>query len=495
MTFAAELARQQPGQVAIRCGDISLTWEQADGLLRPLTNRLYALDLGPQRRVAVFAGNAAQTVLAYAAITLAGGSAVAVNSHLTAAEAAYILSDSHAAAIFVDAVTEERGRAAAIEAGVATVLTWPQWLAAGTDEEPRTDVPPRPSLVYTSGTTGRPKGTELPPTAFVGGADIAEHLERLKGNSLAGYGHHLVVGPMYHSGPLVGTRLFLAGVPITVMPRFDAEAVLAAIDHDRIGSAVMVPVHFQRILELPDDVRGRYDLSSLRFVLQVGAKCPSTVKQAIIDWWGPVVWESYGASEVGTVCQISSADWLAHPGSVGQAIPPFEAIVVDDDGDPVPPGVTGRLFFRDGTGRGIVYHNKSADSVHSEPGVFTLGEIGYQDPDGFVYITDRHSDMVVSGGVNIYPAESEQVLSTHPGISEVCCIGIPDEKMGERVLALVVRRDPELTETDVLEYCRARLTHYKCPKAIAFVGALTRTPVGKIDKRAMRAPYWNSGGA
>lgn len=491
MTFAAELAMQHPQQVAIHCGDDEITWARADAFLRPLVNHLLSLDLGPHRRVAVYAGNSAQTVLAYAAITMAGASAVAVNFHLTPSETAYILSDSRAAAVFVDADTEARGREAAAEAGVGTVLTWPEWLDSGSDEEPTTALAPVPSLVYTSGTTGRPKGTQLPPTSFVGGADIAEHLERLKGNSLAKYGRHLVVGPMYHSGPLVGTRLFLAGVPITVMPKVDAEAALAAIDNDRIGSAVMVPVHFQRMLDLPEAVRCRYDTSSLKFVLQVGAKCPADIKQAMIDWWGPVVSESYGASEVGTVCQISAADWLTHRGSVGKPIPPFEAIVVDDDGEPVPTGVAGRLFFRDATGRGVVYHNKSAEDAHLEPGVFTLGEIGYADEDGFIYITDRHSDMVVSGGVNIYPAEAEQVLAGHPGIAEVACIGIPDESMGEQVLALVVRRDPGLTDTDVLAFCRDRLTHYKCPKSVSFIDALIRTPVGKIDKKALRAPYWS----
>jgi long-chain acyl-CoA synthetase len=509
MTFASRLAQRHPEQVAIKCGDASLTWQQADQVLRRLTNRLLELDLGPSRRVAVFAGNSAEAVLAYGAITLAGGSAVPVNFHLTAAEAAYLLADSGAAAVFVDAGTLERGRAAAAQAGVPTViawgpvpgdiptgvLSWQDWLAGAPDDEPTTALPPHPSLVYTSGTTGRPKGTELPPTSFVGGADIAEHLERLTGNSLAGYGRHLVVGPMYHSGPLVGTRLFLAGVPITVLPRFDAEAVLAAIDTDRIGSAVMVPAHFQRILDLPEETKSRYDLSSLRFVLQVGAKCPARVKQAMIDWWGPVLWESYGASEVGTVCQISAADWMTHRGSVGKPVPPFEVIVVDDDGAPVPTGVTGRLYFRDGTGRGVVYHNTAAADAHLEPGVFTLGEIGYADADGFVYVTDRFSDMVVSGGVNIYPAESEQVLAGHPGIAEVACIGIPDPKMGEQVLALVVRKDPALSQAHVLEYCRDRLTHYKCPRSVEFVDTLERNAVGKINKRALRAPYWERSAA
>lgn len=505
MTFASRNAEDGGAQPALRCGDTEMTWDQTGTVLRRIANGLNTLDLGTLRRVAVFAGNSTEAVLAYGGITLAGASAVPVNFHLTAEEAAYIFEDSCASVAFVDANTLERGRAAAEAAGIATIIVWgdvpetvdpaihrwDEWLSAASDVEPRTDLAPLPSLVYTSGTTGRPKGTELPPTAFAGGADIAEHLVRLGENSLVKQGRHLVVGPLYHSGPLVGTRLFLAGVPVTVLPKFDPEAVLEAIERDRVGSSIMVPTHFQRILALPDEVRSKYDLGSLRFVQQVGAKCPTDVKAAIIDWWGPVVWESYGASEVGTVCRISAEEWLEHRGSVGRPVPPFEVVVVDADGEPVPPEVTGRLYFRDATGRGVVYHNASNADAHLEPGLFTLGEIGYQDADGYVYITDRFSDMVVSGGVNIYPAESEQVLATQPGIVEVACIGIPDEQMGEQLLALVVRNDPGLTESEVLAYCRDRLSHYKCPRSVEFVETLHRSAVGKINKRALRAPYWS----
>ena len=251
-----------------------------------------------------------------------------------------------------------------------------------------------------------------------------------------------MVGPLYHNGPLTAVRLLLAGVPVVVHERFDAEATLAAIDQHRIESSIMVPTHFVRCLALPDDVRKRYDVSSLRQVAHTGGKCPIDVKRAMIEWWGPVLSESYGGTESGTVCSINSSDWLAHPGSVGRAVPPFEALVVDDDGNELPPNTEGRLYFRDTTGRGIVYEGdpqKTADA-HLAPGVFTLGEIGYVDDDGFVFITDRFSDMVVSGGVNIYPAEAEQVLVLHPDVADVACVGAPDHEMGERLVALVAAR-------------------------------------------------------
>lgn len=230
----------------------------------------------------------------------------------------------------------------------------------------------------------------------------------------------------------------------------------------------------------------------MELVAHTGAKCPDEVKRAMIDWWGPVFLEAYGASEVGTTCSITSEDWLAHPGSVGRADPPFEAIIVGDDDGPVPPHTEGRLYFRDTTGRGVVYHNDPAKSAaaHLEPGVFTLGEIGYMDEDGFVYITDRFSDMVVSGGVNLYPAEAEHVLIDHPAVVDVACIGIPHPEMGEELRALIVVADGTTpSEEDLLAFCRQRLSSFKCPRSVQFVDDLGRSTMGKINKRELRARY------
>jgi len=248
------------------------------------------------------------------------------------------------------------------------------------------------------------------------------------------------------------------------------------------------------LLALPDEVKGRYDLSSLVRISHTGAKCPVDVKRAMIDWWGPVFVDAYGASEVGTTCMITSEDWLTHPGSVGQAVPPFSAMILDDDNNPVPANTEGKLYFEDATGRGVVYHNdpeKSA-AAHIAPGVFTLGEIGYMDAEGFVYITDRFSDMVVSGGVNLYPAEAEQVLIEHPQVLDVACIGVPHAEMGEQLKALVIlQADAQpLAEQDLIAWCRERLSHYKCPRSIEFVADLGRNTMGKINKRKLRAPYW-----
>lgn len=504
-TFARRLAVERPDQVAIQDAVTGLGWAELDEVLNRVANAVLTADLDSGRQMAVFADNAVETAVAHLGGLLGSASTVPVNFHLTAAEVAYILADSRSRLLFVGPETAERGLAAAKEAGVPTVVgwrcpaaaglvDWESWLAAASPAEPPSDVAPRPHLLYTSGTTGRPKGTELPPTMFAGGATVAEHLERLKDNTFASYGTHLVVGPMYHTGPLSGSRMLAAGVDSIILGRFDAENTLAAIERHRVETSVMVPTHFIRLLALPEEIRRRYDVSSLRYVVHTGAACPIEVKQAMLEWWGPVLWEAYGATEVGTTCAIGPEDWLAHPGSVGQAVPPFEALVLDDDGRPLPAGVEGRLCFRDATGRGVVYHNDPAKSAaaHVAPGVFTLGEIGYMDADRFVYITDRFSDLVVSGGVNIYPAESEQVLITHPKVADVACIGVPHPEMGEQLKALVVPVDTadSPSEEELLDYVRQRLSHYKCPRTVEMVQTLNRNTMGKINKRNLRAPWW-----
>lgn len=502
--FAKELAASRPEEIALRDPDTAMTWAEVDDVLNRVANQVLAADLGPHRRVAVFAENAAETALAHLGCLLGGASTVPVNFHLTTDETAYILEDSDSRVVFVGPETLERGVAAAGRAGVGTVVAWncpptegvtawTDWLAASTTEDPPLTVEPRPNLLYTSGTTGRPKGTELPPTMFAGGATMAEHLEALKKNRFAPFGTHLVVGPMYHTGPLSGMRLLVAGVASVILTKFDAENTLRAIDTYKTGTAIMVPTHFVRLLALPDDVKAAYDVSSMVLVGHTGAKCPVDVKRAMIEWWGPVFFDAYGATEVGTVCTITSQEWLEHPGSVGRAIPPFSAHVLDEDLNELPANTEGRLYFRDATGRGMVYPNDAEKTAASNPrpGLFTLGEIGYMDADGYVYITDRFSDMIVSGGANIYPAEAEQVLIEHPAVADVGCIGVPHAEMGEELKALVIAEPgvgaPEPAE--LIAWCRERLSTYKCPKTLEYVSDLKRNTMGKINKRALRDAY------
>jgi long-chain acyl-CoA synthetase len=496
------LARAQtaPEEWAIRSDGLGeATWaELADATLR-LAAAIQALDLGPHRRVLVAARNRPSTVLAHAAVLLGEAAAVPVSIHLTEGEVAYIAGESGARLAFVDSTTEAVTRAGVRATDVEIVRLPDEGIAgAGLAElvAERAPVALRaeqrviPSLLFTSGTTGLPKAVQLPPATIGASADLEGFTGHIVRHRLAQLGAHLVVGPLYHNGPLTAVRLLLAGVPLVVHSHFDARAALGAIETHRIESSIMVPTHFVRLLALPEDERKAYDVSSLRQVAHTGGRCPVDVKRAIIDWWGPVLSESYGGTESGTVCSITSADWLAHPGSVGRALPPFEALVVDDDGMPLPPNTEGRLYFRDTTGRGIVYEGdpqKTAEA-HLAPGVFTLGEIGRIDTDGFVYITDRFSDMVVSGGVNIYPAEAEHVLLRHPSVADAACIGLPDGEMGERLIAIVqLHPGTEAGEEELRAWCRAELAGYKCPREVRFVDEVPRSAMGKIDKHALRA--------
>jgi acyl-CoA synthetase (AMP-forming)/AMP-acid ligase II len=299
---------------------------------------------------------------------------------------------------------------------------------------------------------------------------------------------------MYHTGPLNGFRILAVGTPVAVLNKFDPEAVLAAIERYKAETSLMVPTHFKRLLDLPREIKARYDLSSMQLVAHTGAACPIDIKHRMIEWFGPIFLDAYGATEVGTTCSITSNEWLEHPGSVGRALSPFTALIVDDQGNPVPAGTEGNLYFEDATGRGVVYPNDPAKSAkaHLSPGVFTLGEIGYLDNEGYVYITDRSSDMIVSGGVNVYPAEAAQVLLTHPLVGDVAVIGVPDADMGEAVRALVVPQDPANPPQadDLIALCRQELAGYKCPRSVEIVSTIGRNAMGKVNKRNLRAPYW-----
>jgi long-chain acyl-CoA synthetase len=469
---------------------------------------LRSLDTEPAGRVAVMAQNSAETVIAHAAIILAGLSGVPISFHLTPGEVAYLLDVSQAKVVLVGPETAAVARRAAggpnvrvfgwrLE-GIDGVESWEDAVAAAAAAAAAAAVPepdssrlrPRPPLMFTSGTTGRPKPVEQPPNTFPVTDDVAELLQRFQDNPLAEFSPHLVVGPLYHTGPLTAVRLLLAGTAIVVMQRFDAETVLRLVEQHRIAGSVMVPTHFSRLLALPGSVRDAYDLSSLQQVVHTGAACPIAIKERMIDWWGPILSEAYGGTEVGTTNSIDTAEWLTHRGSVGRAVPPFEVLVLDEHGLEVAPGVPGQLCFRDSTGRGIVYAVDGLDSSSNlGRGVFTLGEIGYVDDEGYVYITDRNADLVVSGGVNIYPAEAEAALMAHPGVEDVAAFGVPHLEMGEELRALVVVNNPSLRPAELLEFCRTQLAGFKCPRTVEVVRQLPRTPMGKLDKRILRERY------
>lgn len=474
------------------------TWEAADRI----AHLVRAATDGGRRRYAVFAENAAESVIAHVGGLRSGAAVVAVSSHLNAVDAAHLLRVGDVALVVAGPRTADAAREAARIVGtggqacavrVWDTPEWDAWLASAPTGPPPDDRPIRPNLLFTSGTTGTPKATELPPNVFPRRESWADFVHGLAANRFVGRGRHLVVAPLHHTGPLNAVRALAAGTPIGVLPRFDPAETLRAIEAWRIGSTTLVPTHLSRLLALPDEVRAGADTSSLQLVFQTGSSCPIDVKHRMIEWWGPVFLEAYGATEVGVTAAISSEDWLEHPGSVGRAVAPYEALVVDDDGRELSAGAEGRLCFRDATGRGIVYHGdpERTAAVHLAPGVFTLGEIGRVDDDGWVYVTDRFADLVVTGGVNVYPAEMEQVLVAHPGVADVAGIGLPHPDLGEQLVALVLPTDPA-EPPEVVElraWCEERLSRYKCPREIRLVATLDRNALGKLDKRALRAAH------
>ena len=507
MSIATAVRAQSTPDVPAMCDERTIiSWSELDSLLNRSTNALLSAGLEPNQRVAVFAENAAEMVIAHLSGILAGISTVPVNFHLTAPEVQYILENSQAGILFVGPETAEVGLEAAAAAGVPLtvgwrcdadvgVVPWNEFVARGEDAEPPTDMTPKPFLHYTSGTTGRPKGTETPPTMFAGGATIAEHMDLVQNNPrFVPGGVSLVVSPLYHTGPLGSVRSVCAGITLVILGRFNAENVLKAIDTHKVTSTMMVPTHFQRLLALPEETRGKYDLSSLQMVSHTGAACPVEIKRAMIEWFGPVLFEAYGATEAGSTNAIGSDEWLEHPGSVGKTLPPFECLILDDDGNELASPQEGTIYFRDTTGRGIIYHNdpEKTEAAHLQPGVFTLGEVGYLNAEGYLFITDRTSDMVVSGGVNIYPAETEQVLIAHAAVADCAVIGVPNSEMGEELKALIVLNpdEPQPADSDLDAFCRDALAGFKCPRSYEFVPDVGRNSMGKINKRKLRAPYW-----
>lgn len=488
---------RDPDAMAVADDVKALTWAELEPVVN-LWTRALMRDISGDTRCAVVAENSVETVVAYLSCLYAGVSALPVNYHLRADEIAILLDRGAASLILCSPgqvakcleATAGRSELGVIVWGAAPdgARTTNEWCSELSSSPPEVDdIPARPNLMLTSGTTGRPKGVERP---FELPATVGEYIASIEPLE----GPRLVAGPLYHSGPQQAPPLVGAGTPLVVQNSFDAEGVLATIERHGVTNALFVPTHFARLLALPAEVRSRYDLSTLTDVAHTAAPCPEDLKRSMIDWWGPVIWEAYGSTETGILCAITAEEWLERPGSVGRTTERYEVVVLDDLGDEVAPGVEGRLCFRDRTGRGVRFAPGMADSdqaAMSSGDLVSAGEIGYVDETGYVYITDRASDMVVSGGVNLYPAETEAVLLKHPDLSDVAVIGVPSARMGEEMKALVVRTDPTLTDEQVIAWCRQRLSSLKCPVSVDFVESLNRTALGKLDKAWLRKPYWD----
>jgi long-chain acyl-CoA synthetase len=352
------------------------------------------------------------------------------------------------------------------------------------------------AMLYSSGTTGRPKGVAQPhPRVAVGTPlPIVAGFAQLYGFDRDTV--YLSPAPCYHAAPLHFSMAVLRfGGTVVIMQRFDAATALELIERHRVTHSQWVPTMFTRLLKLPAAERQRHDLGSHRLAIHAAAPCPVAVKEQMIAWWGPILYEYYSATEGIGATVITSAEWLAHKGSVGRALA-GTIHILDDDGRELPVGEAGRIFFESPTGGAFAYY-KDADKTaraRTARGWATVGDVGYLDADGYLYLTDRKDFMIVSGGVNIYPQEIENVLVTHPRVADVAVFGVPNDEMGEEVKAVVQPLDmadagPELAD-ELQTFCRSQLARYKCPRTIDFVAALPRAPTGKLYKRLLREPYW-----
>ncbi|GAA4195094.1 acyl-CoA synthetase [Microbispora amethystogenes] len=429
----------------------------------------------------------------------------AINSHLQADELSYIV-DNCGARVFISSARLAEVASAVTEAtprvemrlmldGVAPGFTSYEEAVAGQPTTPVEDECQGIDMLYSSGTTGRPKGVK--PPLSLAPLDAPGVLFRLIGHMFAPAADsvYLSPAPLYHAAPLRYCLTFLRlGATVVVMERFDPEEALALVERHRVTHAQWVPTMFVKMLKLPPEARERHDLSSLRCAVHSAAPCPVEVKERMMEWWGPIIHEYYAGTEGNCFVYASPEDWLAHRGTVGR---PLLGVVhvCDEDGGELPVGERGIVYFSEGPR--FEYHGDPEKTASARDpqgrGWTTLGDIGYVDEDGFLYLTDRRSYMIISGGVNIYPQEAENVLAVHPKVADVAVFGVPDPEMGEQVKAVVQPLDPAeagpALEAELIAYCRERLAHYKCPKSVDFRDELPRHASGKLYKRLLRDEY------
>ena len=501
------LAQQAPERLALvdpdgheyRAGEL---WASANRLVHGL--RAAGLERGDCLTTVL--PNGAPMIELYLAAAQGGWYLTPINHHLTASEIAYIVKDSGAKVL----VTHERfgdacrGAVAEIDFPAARRFAVGRVdgfrpyaeLSAG---QPATEPADRAAgqvMNYTSGTTGRPKGVRRP----LAQAD-PDTVATFFGMFLVMFGIqpendnvHLTGSPLYHTAVLMFTASSLHfGHGVVLMDKWTPESCLDLIQRHRVTTSHMVPTQFHRLLALPDAVKARHDVSSLRHMIHAAAPCPVEVKRRMLEWWGPVIFEYYAASEGGGTL-VTPDEWLQYPGTVGRAWPGSAIRILDDDGAEQPAGTVGTVYMALGS-QDFEYHgDRGKTSANRRDGFFTVGDVGYLNDDGYLFLCDRKIDMIISGGANIYPAEIEGVLLTHPRVADAAVFGVPDEDWGEQVKAVVepapgATPGPALAD-EIMAFCQQKLAKYKCPRSVDFVDAMPRDPNGKLYKRKLRDPYW-----
>jgi long-chain acyl-CoA synthetase len=493
----SDAATRDPNGIALDDLSRRRTWaelrDRSTRIARFLRERI---GLGADDHVAILMGNRVEFVELTLGAFLAGVWVTPINRHLQADEIGYVIDDSGARVLFTDPAHDAAARDHRAQVVVAGE-DLDQLLHDASDEPMPLDGPAGGTMFYTSGTTGRPKGVKRARVPQLGAALDAMGTSGMT-LGLDGSGPHLITGPLYHAAPLLFAMYDQAnGAPLVIMPRWDDELALDLLQDRAIPHTHLVPTMFVRLLRSREARPRAFDPSALRLVLHGAAPIAPTVKRRMIEWWGPVLVEYWGATESGVCTLVDAVDWLAHAGTVGRPIATFEVFAVDDSGMRLPPGDVGSLYCRHRHRTDVFeYHGapEKTAAAYLEPGVFTLGDVGYVDADGYVYLSDRRSNMIVSGGVNIYPAEVEQVLQQHPAVADVAVFGVPDEEWGESVKAAVelmdgVAASGEL-EADIIAFGRRHLAAYKAPRSIDFEARLPRHPTGKLHVRMLREPYW-----
>ncbi len=487
-------AQEKPDAVAIHDPYGTRSFFEVNANANRIVRLLRTHGLKPGDSVALMCGNRAEFVEVLNATLRGGYRFTPVNWHLTADEVEYIINDCEAKAL----ITEPRYPAAlsaqapgvrlkvAIGEAAEGFLPYAETLA-GLDGSDIEDPILGGAMLYTSGTTGRPKGVYRRNNVLLvlptpGEPDDVS----------------LCAGPAYHAAPLAfDVRSAMnQGNPLVFLDRWNSEGVLAAIDRHRVTRAHLVPIMFQRLLALPDEVKARYDISSLRYVIHGAAPCPPEVKKAMIDWIGPIIHEYYAGSEGGAGFLIDSHEWLAKPGTVGRLPAPDAVKLIDEEGGEVTErNKSGTIYFKVSPVAPFEYFNdpKKTAAAHRD-GHFTLGDVGYLDNDDYLFLTGRTAECIISGGVNIYPQEIDNEIIKHPAVEDSCAIGVPDEDWGEAVKVVVTlhpgQEPSDSLGADILAFARGRLASFKVPKTIEFAPELPRSPAGKIQRGKVRAPYW-----
>ena len=499
----AARAPHKPAYIMARSGE-TVTYRQLEDRANQGAQLLRALGLKRGDVIALLLDNCARYFEIYFAAHRCGLFITAMSTRLSAEESGYIVRDCGAKALLVAARFADQAAALArcnaevcvrfsVGGPIPGYASWEDAAAAQPTERIADECAGR-SMLYSSGTTGRPKGvkTELRSEAIDALGPLMAVTGRLY--ALDSDTVYLSPAPLYHAAPLhFNLNVMRFGGTSVIMERFDAEEALALIERHRVTHSQWVPTMFVRMLKLPEEVRRRHDLSSLRVAIHAAAPCPVPVKRAMIDWWGPVLYEYYAATEGNGYVACDSREWLAHAGTVGRALL-GELRILDDEGRLLPQGEAGTIYFANGPA--FEYHNDPAATAasRSREGWSTLGDVGYADAEGYLYLTDRKYYMIISGGVNIYPQEVENLLVTHPKVADAAVIGVPNDEYGEEVKAVVQPIDMKdagaVLAAELIAFCRAHLSHVKCPRSVDFDAELPRHPTGKLYKRLLRERYW-----